>query len=400
LVEALSVLTSIAIVLLAGLIVTIISKRFRISNVLLLIILGMLLKTIKYKGAPIFDFSPTFLISISVLALVMITFDGTSRLTLKQVEKFSTDSASIVMWFIIANIILLSVFTSLMFYPDFSFKHVIFSLIFAVIMAGTDPGAIFYMMKEKMTKVIGVLEIESIINTPIIVLIPFILLDLLTAGNGHVVQSFIDQIIPFLRQIIVGVGAGVVVGIIIFKAMKNVYHHQLSPVAIITAALLSYILAENLGGNGVLSVATMGLFFGNIYVKRKLTLQEFSAIFSNALEILVFVLIGFLISVEFSFLFFIKSVILFIILIVARWFAVTTALRKSSYKLREKIFITLNIPKGIAVAVVIFSLSVRQIAGMEIIINLILLFMIYSLIISSIIERYSKKFIKVELEDQ
>ncbi|NQU98183.1 cation:proton antiporter [Candidatus Woesearchaeota archaeon] len=381
-----------------GLIVTIISKRLLVSNVLLLIITGILLKAIKYKGAPIFSLSPTFLISISILALVMITFDGASRFKLKEVAEFSGDAGRLVLWFLITNIIILTIFTNIMFFPAFTTEFVIFSLIFAVMMAGTDPGAIFSMMKGKLLKVIEVLEIESIINTPIIVIIPFILLDFVTA-SGHFVENFMDQIIPFLRQIIVGVGTGVVVGIIIFKAMKDVYHHKLSPLAIITAALLSYVMAENLGGNGVLSVATMGLVFGNIYVKKKFFLQEFSAIFSGALQILVFVLIGFIITIEPSTEFFIKSLVLFIIMIICRWFAVAIALKNSNYKLREKIFMALNLPKGIAVAAVIFSLSVRNIPQLNVIIDLILLFIIYSLILSSIVDKYSRKFIKIDLEE-
>ncbi|MFC2134853.1 cation:proton antiporter [Bacteroidota bacterium] len=400
--EALSILTAIGIILIGGLLTTLLSQRFKISNVLLLIILGIFLKYIQTRGAAIFEFSHTFLISISVLALVMITFDGCSRLTLREIQKFTGDSMKIVFWFVFLNLILLGTFTNLMFFPDISAKHIIFSLIFAVIMAGTDPGAVFSMMKDRMTRVIGVLEIESVINTPVIVIVPFILMDLMTGGNGHVVDSFIDQLVPFLRQIIVGIGAGVIVGIIIFKAMKKVYDYKLSPLGVITAALMAYVLAENLGGNGVLSVATMGLFFGNIYVKRKISLQEFSSIFSNALEILVFVLIGFLITFQFTPIFFIKSFMLFIILIISRWLSVTISLRKVDppFTWKEKMFMSLNIPKGIAVAVVIFSLSISQVPEMSIIIDLILMFILYSLILSTIINRFSKKFIKIEVQEE
>lgn len=398
--EALSILTSIAFVLVTGLIATIISKKFKISNVLLLILIGIILEKIRYNGEAVFDFSPTFLVSISILALALITFDGSSRFKLKEVDKFSGTSARLVLWFVITNGILLTIFTNVLFFPEFTTKYVIFSLIFSFIMAGTDPGAIFSMMKDKTSKVIEILELESIINTPVIVLMPFILLDFLSStSNGQLVQTFMDQLIPFLRQIIVGVGSGVIIGIIVFKSMKNFYHDQLSPLAIITAALLSYVLAENIGGNGVLSVATMGLVFGNIYVKKKVRLQDFSSIFSNALEIFVFVLIGFLIKIELTPIFFAKSLGLFGIMILARWLAIAISLNKTNFKLREKLFMTLNIPKGIAVAAVVFSLSVRNIEGIAIIIDLVLIFMIYSLILSSIVDRFSKKFIRIELED-
>ncbi|MBC8495638.1 cation:proton antiporter [archaeon] len=398
--EALTVLTSIAIVLLAGLVVTIISKRLQISNVLLLIALGIGLKTIAYNDAAVFDFSPTFLLSIAVLALVMITFDGSSRFKFKDIDQFSGDAMRIFLWFLLLNIILLTIFTSALIFPSFSMNFVLISLLFAVLMAATDPGAIFSMMRGKITKVIEVLEIESIINTPIIVIVPFLIINFLSASkSGQIVQSVMDQLLPFLQQIIVGVGAGVVVGVIIFKAMKKAYHEQLSPLAIIVAALLSYILAENLGGSGVLSVATMGLLFGNTFIKSKVRLQEFSSIFSTALEILVFVLIGFLVQVDLSWSFFFRSLALFGIMLIARWLAIAIALRKGKYKLREKVFMTLNMPKGIAVAAVVFSLSVMNIPELAVIIDLVLMFMIYSLILATIVDRHSKKLIKIKLED-
>ncbi|MBU0471348.1 MAG: cation:proton antiporter [Nanoarchaeota archaeon] len=397
-VEALTILTSIAVVLLAGIILTIFSRRILISNVLILIVAGMLFRLITHNGKPVFEFSSTFLISISTLALVMITFDGASRFKLKEVDKFSGDASRLVLWFTIMNIILLTTFTNIMFFNNLSTKNILFSLIFAIVMAGTDPGAVFSFMKGKMLNVIEILEIESIINTPIIVLIPFIILDFITASNSSM-NGFIDHLIPFLRQIIVGIGAGVVVGIIIFKAMKDVYHYKLSPLAIITATLLSYVLAENLGGNGVLSVATMGLVFGNIYVKKKLFLQEFSSIFSGALQILVFILVGFIIEIDLSLILIIKSIVLFSIMIIARWLAINIALQKEKYKVREKMFMTLNLPKGIAVATVIFSLSIMNIPELNIIIDLILLFIIYSVILSSIVDHYSKKFININLEE-
>jgi NhaP-type Na+/H+ or K+/H+ antiporter len=396
---ALAILTNIAIILLLGLACTILSKKLKISNVLILIVLGLILKSINYKGNQLFEFSPTFLIAISILALAMITFDGASRLNLKEFNQFSTNAVKLVFGFILANTVLLTIFTNLLFYETFTFNTLIFSLIFAVTMAGTDPGAVFSMLRDKTHKVIQMLKIEAIMNTPIIVLVPFILLDLVVeAENATILESFASQTIPFLRQIVVGIGAGVIIGIVIFKAMKNAYEHNLSPLGIITATLLSYILAENLGGNGVLSVATMGLLFGNMYVRRKITLQEFSSTLSNSLEILVFVLLGFLINIELSLVFIAKSLVLFVILVISRKLAVFTVLRNKDYTWKQMTFMALNMPKGMAVAVVAFSFTFQNIPGLNIILDLMLMFILYSLILSSIIDRFSKHFINLELE--
>ncbi len=114
---------------------------------------------------------------------------------------------------------------------------------------------------------------------------------------------------------------------------------------------------------------------------------------SNALEILVFVLVGLIIKFPLTMDFFLKSLFLFCLLILARAAAVLVALKKSDYSFKEKLFTTLIMPKGIAVAVVAFSFSLFESFQMEIILNLILVFMVYSLILSAIMQRFSKRFL-------
>lgn len=399
-IEVLTVLTSIAVVLIAGLLATIISHKIRITNILILILFGLLLKQIKYQGAPVFEFSPIFLVSIAIFALVIITFNGSSRFKIKEIDAISGPSLKLVVWFLIINAVVITFFTNVLFFPKVNWEYLLISLVFALIMTGTDAGAVLHLLKDKTHKIMEILKLESIINTPIIVLLPFIILDYLTGKEGVVVDNFLSQIMPFLTQIIVGIGSGVVVGIIIFKAMKKMYDHDLSPLGIVIAALLAYILAENLNGNGVLSVATLGLFFGNIYIKNKDVLQNFSSSFSNILEIFVFVLIGFIVNVNLDWSLFLKSLILFIFLLITRWLAVNMTLNKHKYNKKQKLFMTLNMPKGIAVAAVVFSLSVLNIPAFETVINLTLLFMIYTLVLSTIVTPFADKMLKHKKEQE
>jgi hypothetical protein len=56
----------------------------------------------------------------------------------------------------------------------------------------------------------------------------------------------------------------------------------------------------------------------------------------------------------------------------------------------------LNVQKGIAVAVVAFTLTTLNIQGIEIILNLVLAFMLYSIILSTIVLRVSEYFLTTE----
>jgi NhaP-type Na+/H+ or K+/H+ antiporter len=392
---ALFYLTAIATLLLAGIICSVISNKLKIPNVLLLILTGLLIGTIKYQGEKI-SLSPIFLTSISIIALVMILFDSTSRLKLKTFDTLSFKAMHLAFVFLILNTILLTIPTILIYgvQGDSLFQSVILALIFSTLMSATDSGAVLVLLKGFSGKMSKLLEIESIINTPLSVILPFLFLDLFYNIGKTINFStlFENSILPFLTQIIVGLGAGIFIGILIFKLMRKKYSDQLSPVAIITSTLLTYIIAENLGGSGVLAVVSLGLFFGNITIKKKETLSEFSLMFSNSLEILVFILIGFSISIPLNFVFFIKSILLFLFYLIIRYIAVSITFRKE-YTSKEKWFMTLNISKGIAVAVVVFSFMTLGIPALSDLLPLILIFMIYSITTSTIAEKFAPKII-------
>ena len=392
--ETLFYLTSIAVLLLIGIICSVVANKLKIPNVLLLILAGILLSYIKYNNKSLVTFSPIFLTSISILALVMILFDSSSRLKLKTFDTLSFKAlklSSIFMWY---NIILLPLPLLFIYgiYAETLAKQVILALVFATLVSTTDSVSVMVILKTIKGRVAKMLEVESIINTPLAIILPFMLINLLDKLKGEVVMStfLLDQILPFLAQIVVGIGSGVFVGIIIFKLMRKHYSEQLSPVALITAALLTYIIAENLEGSGVLAVVALGLFFGNIHVKQKDTLKGFSSMFSNSLEILVFILIGFMVNIPLIPSFFIKSLALFLIYLLIRFLAVHFSFR-DSYSLNEKIFMSLNVSKGIAVAVVAFTLMTKNIPGIDHILQLILIFMVYSIATATIAEKFALK---------
>jgi len=332
---------------------------------------------------------------ISILALVMIVFDSSSRFSLKKVDYFSVHTLWLSIVFLVFNLIFLTALTMLI----FNVGSIFLALMFAALMSGTSPAVVLSMFKNVKNKVFDFLGLESLLNTPLVVLIPFIILDLKTALKDElVIATFIDQLVPLLQQFIVGVGTGVLIGLIMFKFMRKVYSVVLSPLAVITSALLAYIIAENLDGNGVLAVTSMGLLFGNVYLKQKFQLKEFASVFSNSLEILVFVLIGIVITIPYSVDFLIKSLILFILYLLIRFFSIIFSLRGMNFTFKEKIFMSLNVQKGIAVAVVVFSLATLNIGGIQVILNLTLTFMLYSIILSSVIFRMVKFFIKDVVE--
>jgi len=102
--EALLFLTSLAIILLVGVIASILSGKLKLPPIFLLIIAGIGLKFINLDGQPLMEFGPTFLTAISLLALVMIIFDATSRFKLRDFDLFSASAFKLSIVFLVLNL--------------------------------------------------------------------------------------------------------------------------------------------------------------------------------------------------------------------------------------------------------------------------------------------------------
>ena len=251
---ALLFLTYLAIILLVGLITSIVSQRYRVPNILLLLIMGIILGKVRYGGVPLVQFPELFLTGISLLALVMIVFDSASRFKLEKFDYFSLHTLWLSVVFLVLNLIFLTVFTIFIFGVD----SIFLAFMFSALMSGTDPAAVLSMLKNSKSKVFEFLRLEALLNTPLVVLLPFIILELKEALRDKIdVSTFIDQFVPLLQQFVVGIGTGVLIGLLMFKFMRTKYSMVLSPLAVITSALLAYTIAENLSGNGVLAVTSI-----------------------------------------------------------------------------------------------------------------------------------------------
>jgi len=395
-VEAISYLTGLSVLLIIGIIATIVARKLRVSSILFFILIGIFIANLPSTKGGVLDFPPDFLIAIALLTLAMIVFDGSSRLSLHELDKQSTRAVELVVAFIVMNALLVGGGAILLFIEP-SVQGFLLAIIFAVIMAGTDPGSVFILLGETKHRVLEFLRLEAVLNTPVVVIIPFLLLDIVHGVRQLTVEStFNDLLLPLLQQVIVGIGTGLLIGVIVFRLMRKHYSKSLSPVVVIATTIFAYVTAEQLAGNGIVAVATLGLLFGNTYVKRKGRLVEFSSILSTSLNILVFLMVGMLVVIDFDLAFFIKSLALFVIAIIARFLAVVISLHGSEFKWREKLFMSLHMPKGIAVAVVTLTLAVLW-PGLNELLTLMILFMVYSLILGSVTDRFSKYFIKKDI---
>jgi len=372
--DALQITTAIAVLLFIGLICSWIGRQIKLPDVLLLLLAGILFGNLSYKGTPLIDFPTTFLSSLAILALAMIIFDVTARLRIKELDTFSLKALKLITIFTVFILIFFAIAAHYILKIDFWN-----SLLFASIMIGTGPEVLFAFTEK--TRAFTLLKLESIFNTPLTVILPFLILDLSTNVSSGVVTDIIEQLVPFIMALIVGIGSGVFVGIILFKIVQHVYAEVYSPLAVIVAALLSYVLAENLGGSGVLAVTALGVFFGSVYVKEKVTLLDIESVFAKTLHILIFMLAGIIIKLPLTSEFFIKSGLLFAAYLAIRFVCVYLSFR--DFSKGEIAIMTLCAPKGVATTAVVFILAIS--GAPEIVIDTTFAFILYSIVLASVV---------------
>jgi len=378
-------LSWLSVLLLLGVIIAFIAQKIKFPDILLLLIIGTI-----FGQLNTISFAQGFLTGFGTFALVMIIFESSSKFKLRGISELSPYAIKLSLVFLCLNIFALTIFTHLLFNGIFLWKEIGLSMLFAAIMSGTSPSAVLSLLSDKSSKLVELLEFESIFNTPFTVIIPLVILKLYLG----LLESAEVVAISFLQEIMTGVGTGLVLGLIAFRSMKKVYMEKLSPLVVIAVALITYTLASYLGGSGVLAVTALGIIFGISAVKEKESLQQFVSIFTNFLKIVVFVLLGLLIKIPLEMNFLLKSLLLFFIYLFIRFAAVNLTFKESDLNFREKLFLSLNVSKGVAVAVVAFVIASVTTNYMSILLDLIFLFIFYSILVSSLATKFNEFFLR------
>lgn len=373
-----------AIILLLGTLSSVFAYKLNVSNVFFLLLIGMILN---YFGLN--RFSNELIVTVTIIALVMIIFSGSIKFRLEDVGSYSSQAVKLTCTYFVVNLFVLSTTTLFL----FKLRSYLLALIFAALMYGIDPAITLSTLGKIKNKLIKIIEIESIINTPVTVIVPLSLLGVLGSQLLINYVNVSQQFILFILQFMVAIGLGFIFGVLVTASIDNLKLGNLSYIVLITSAIVAYISAELLKGSGVLTVTVFGVYFGNYHIRKQMRLGKFTVIFSDILKIIVFVLIGTMIVIDGNTSFILKGSLLFLIHLVIRFFSVFFSFKNTN--LKEKLFISLNVPKGIDVAVVSLMIiaSYSHINEIKIILNLVFLFMIYSVILSTMVTRFSNYFL-------
>ncbi len=384
------------ILILGGIILKRVAEKKKIPSVLLLIMIGILLKEFVE-----IDFHEPIFFEVGTLTLVLLAFDAISRFRILHFDSYHEHALKSGLVHLIINILFLSIIISYI----LPIRSIVFSLVCTVVLSSVDPAHVFSLFRMRLTKFRETLMLESYLINPIIIFLVFTLIDFFE--YEPVSYRMVGYLLPLAQKILIGFGIGIFAGLIFFGIMKKYYSRSISMVGLIVVALFCYVVTELGNGNGIFAVLALGFLFANIKVKHKKDLQKHEATLIEALEVLVSIFFGYILSMSMTTLFVFKSIIIYMILLSLRFFTVQIVHLNERLSRRDTIHMTLNCPKGYATIVIAFALAFYKISyhGSEFllidfpvvhdILNLVILITIYSLFVSWAVSFVSEKKLKL-----
>ena len=112
-------------------------------------------------------------------------------------------------------------------------------------------------------------------------------------------------------------------------------------------------------------------------------------------RIFIFVIIGLIVRFPLTLEFIFKSLVLFGVYLIVRYISIRWAFKKS-LSLKERLFMSLNVQKGIAVAVVVFFFA--GIPSLVEVLHLSIVFMLYSIVLSTVLLFFTKKMLDINIK--
>ncbi|MEX1148065.1 MAG: potassium/proton antiporter, partial [Sphingomonadales bacterium] len=313
----------------------VVSSRIGAPLLLVFLGLGMLLGEEGPVGVSFGDFEATFVVASISLAIIL--FDGGLRTPLSSVRTGWAPALSLATVGVVITAVVVSMFAVLVF--DGGWMQ---ALLIGAIIGSTDAAAVFLLLHQRgMTlrrRLGATLEIESGANDPMAIFLTIITVELVVAGDGLLSLAVVEV---FVRQMVLGALFGILGGKLLGWAVNRLeLASGLYPVFVVSGALFTFGLTQELGGSGFLAVYLAGIVAGNERLRASKLIRRFHDGIAWLSQIIMFVMLGLLVTPSNLLDGFFPSILVALVLIfIARPLAVFICLLPFRFKRAERVFI-------------------------------------------------------------
>jgi cell volume regulation protein A len=345
-----------AVLVLSGILSSLVALRFGAPLLLVFLLVGMAAGEGGPGGIKFDDVGLTY--TVGSVALALILFDGGLR------TRFHTFRSVLAPAMTLATVGVL--LTAALTAPVAKFAlglSWLEAMLVGTVVASTDAAAVFLLIHSRglrlRPRVGGTLEVESGTNDPFAVFMTIVLVSILMAGE----QPWHAVLVSFAREAILGGIIGLIGGRVVVWALNRLGLAQgLHAPFVCTSALVLFGLAASLHASGFLAVYLAGLVIGNRPTRAHNTVVVFLDAATWLAQIVMFVLLGLLVSPERLLSTIVPALLVALVLMfIARPAAVFLCLWPFRFSLREKLFTSWV---GLRGAVAIFLASIPVLVGL------------------------------------
>jgi cell volume regulation protein A len=373
-------------------------KKRRVPDTFFLLLLGLVLGPTLYLNPYVMYYVNVTLIDISkmgaipdflrLLALIFVVFTGTFNLGFRVFKRFSNVSVNLALVGVIFNTIVLGTIAHFLFGLE-----IVYSFLMAAVISGTGTGVVFAFedVLKGSRKAMNILKVESIFNSPLSVLLPIIFLGLVAIEPGALFEPM-KYVSQFWLMIAAGVGTGIILGLAVSKILKSMLK-EYTALLLFAIAVITYALAEVVGGSGMLAVAICGLIAGDLAIPGRKEVNRFDDHLSELLRISVFTLLGAQVALLMSPYELLAAFVFFLIAFFIRPVFLIPMLgkRRKDLDRRDMILLSFVTPRGLSAAAMAPIVAAALLAAGQPeavatkIVNIIFIVIILSILFSSVV---------------
>jgi potassium/hydrogen antiporter len=346
-----------AVLVMAGILSSLLALRFGAPLLLVFLLIGMLAGDSGPGQLQFDDVRTTYLVGSVALALIL--FDGGLKTRFQSIRTVLAPSMMLATVGVLVTALITAPVAK--YALDLNWTE---AFLVGAVVASTDAAAVFLLVHTQglrlRPRVGATLEAESGTNDPFAIFLTLMLVEFISRGES----SLLHIAMEFGREAVLGAILGVIGGRLVVLALNRMALPQgLHAPFVTTAALVIFGGAQIAHGSGFLAVYLAGIIIGNRPTRAHNSVVTFLDAATWLAQIVMFVLLGLLVSPHRLLGSIGPAVIVaFVLMLVARPVAVFLCLLPFRFNWREKVFIAWT---GLRGAVAIFLASIPMLVGLS-----------------------------------
>lgn len=285
-----------AVLLCISILTSLFSTRAGIPLILIFLCVGLVVGTGGFETLEALR-RPKICFFIGSLALALILFDSGFQTKMQNYRAAAKPSLILATVGVIATAGLLAPFAHRILHIDW-----IPAFLLASIISSTDSAAVFFLLRSQgitlREKVKATLEVESGANDPMAIFLTVSCITLIQQQLSGEQLSYTTMGLLFLGQLLIGGGAGYMLGRLIQIIINWVkLESALYPIFVTGLVLIGFSITNMLGGSGYMAVYIAGLLAGNCKIQARQQISKFQQTLTWLSQITMFTCLGLFVTV-------------------------------------------------------------------------------------------------------